>query len=185
MNVLVVGNGGREHALAWKLAQSPRAERVFVAPGNAGTAVDAENVDISASDIPRIVQFAKQNDVGLTIVGPEAPLVAGMVDALQAAGLRAFGPSQAAAELEGSKVFCKNLLRHADVPSADYRVFRDAESAVHYLTERDDTPVVVKANGLAAGKGVIVCVNRAAAARSRQANRWPKRVWHRRRSVGH
>lgn len=163
MNVLVVGNGGREHALAWKLAQSPRAERVFVAPGNAGTAVDAENVDISASDIPRIVQFAKQNDVGLTIVGPEAPLVAGMVDALQAAGLRAFGPSQAAAELEGSKVFCKNLLRHADVPSADYRVFRDAESAVHYLTERDDIPVVVKANGLAAGKGVIVCVNRAAA----------------------
>ncbi len=163
MNVLVVGNGGREHALAWKLAHSPQAERVFVAPGNAGTALDAENVDIAATDIPRIVAFAKQNNVGLTIVGPEAPLVAGMVDALQAAGLRVFGPSKAAAELEGSKVFCKNLLRHADVPSADYRAFRDAESAVHYLTEREDTPVVVKADGLAAGKGVIVCRNRAEA----------------------
>lgn len=163
MNVLVVGNGGREHALAWKLRDSPRADRVFVAPGNAGTAVDAENVDISATDIPRIVKFAKQNDVRLTVVGPEAPLVAGMVDALQDAGLRVFGPSKAAAELEGSKVFCKNLLRHADVPSADYQVFRDAESAIHYLTERDDNPVVVKADGLAAGKGVLVCRNRAEA----------------------
>ncbi len=163
MNVLVVGNGGREHALAWKLRDSPRADRVFVAPGNAGTAVDAENVDISATDIPRIVEFAKQNDVRLTVVGPEAPLVAGMVDALQDAGLRVFGPSKAAAELEGSKVFCKNLLRHADVPSADYQVFRDAESAIHYLTERDDNPVVVKADGLAAGKGVLVCRNRAEA----------------------
>ncbi|WP_425397704.1 phosphoribosylamine--glycine ligase [Aeoliella sp.] len=163
MNVLVVGNGGREHALAWKLAQSPRVETVFVAPGNAGTATDAVNVDISATDIPAVVKFAKDNDVGLTVVGPEAPLVAGMVDALQDAGLRAFGPSKAAAELEGSKVFCKNLLRNADVPSADYRVFRDAESATHYLTERDDDPVVVKADGLAAGKGVIVCSNRAEA----------------------
>ncbi|QDU55963.1 phosphoribosylamine--glycine ligase [Aeoliella mucimassa] len=160
MNVLIVGNGGREHALAWKIAQSPRAERVFVAPGNAGTAVDAENVDLSATDTAGIVKFAKENNVGLTVVGPEAPLVAGLVDALQAAGLRAFGPSKAAAELEGSKVFCKNLLRNADVPSADYRVFRDAESAQHYLTEREDTPVVVKADGLAAGKGVIVCSNR-------------------------
>lgn len=160
MNVLIVGGGGREHALAWKIAQSPRAGTVFVAPGNAGTATDAVNVDIPATDIAGIVNFAKQNDVGLTVVGPEAPLVAGMVDALQDAKLRAFGPSKAAAELEGSKVFCKNLLRHADVPSADYRVFRDAQSAVHYLTERDDAPVVVKADGLAAGKGVIVCRNR-------------------------
>lgn len=160
MNVLIVGNGGREHALAWKLSQSPRADRVFVAPGNAGSALDAENVDIAATDTPRLIEFAKQNDVGLTVVGPEAPLVAGLVDALQEAGLRAFGPSQAAAELEGSKVFCKNLLRNADVPSADYRVFRDGESAAHYLTEREDTPVVVKADGLAAGKGVIVCRNR-------------------------
>lgn len=160
MNVLIVGGGGREHALAWKIAQSPRAGTVFVAPGNAGTATDAVNVDVSATDIAGIVNFAKQNDVGLTVVGPEAPLVAGMVDALQDAKLRAFGPSKAAAELEGSKVFCKNLLRHADVPSADYRVFRDGESAIHYLTERDDAPVVVKADGLAAGKGVIVCRNR-------------------------
>ena len=160
MNVLIVGNGGREHALAWKIKQSPRAERVFVAPGNAGTAVDAENVNIAVTDTAGIVKFAKENDIGLTVVGPEAPLVAGLVDALQAAGLRAFGPSKAAAELEGSKVFCKNLLRNADVPSADYQVFRDAESAQHYLTEREDTPVVVKADGLAAGKGVIVCKNR-------------------------
>lgn len=163
MKVLIVGSGGREHALAWKIAQSPRADRVFVAPGNAGTASDAENVDMAATDIPRLVAFAKENKIGLTVVGPEAPLVAGLVDALQEAGLRAFGPSRAAAELEGSKVFCKNLLRHADVPSADFRVFRDAESAVHYLTEREDDPVVVKADGLAAGKGVIVCRNRAEA----------------------
>lgn len=163
MNVLVVGNGGREHALAWKLRQSPAADRVFVAPGNAGTAIDAENVEISATDIPRLIEFAKQNEVQLTVVGPEAPLVVGIVDALQDAGLRAFGPSKAAAELEGSKVFCKSLLRHADVPSADYQVFRDAESATHYLTERDDNPVVVKADGLAAGKGVMVCRNRAEA----------------------
>lgn len=160
MNILIVGNGGREHALAWKISQSPRADRVFVAPGNAGTALDAENVDIPATDIPAIVKFAKQNDIGLTIVGPEAPLVAGMVDALQAEGLRAFGPSKAAAELEGSKIFCKNLLRHADVPSGDYHVFPDIASAKHYLTEREDEPVVVKADGLAAGKGVIVCDNR-------------------------
>jgi phosphoribosylamine--glycine ligase len=163
MNVLIVGNGGREHALAWKISQSPRAGTVFVAPGNAGTAIDAVNVDLQATDIPGVVKFAKSNDIGLTIVGPEAPLVAGMVDALQKAGLRAFGPSKAAAELEGSKVFCKNLLRTADVPSADYRVFRDIESATHYLTEREDDPVVVKADGLAAGKGVIVCQNRAEA----------------------
>jgi len=160
MNILIVGNGGREHALAWKISQSPRADRVFVAPGNAGTALDAENVDISATDIPRIVKFAKENDIGLTIVGPEAPLVAGMVDALQAEGIRTFGPSKAAAELEGSKIFCKNLLRHADVPSGDYHVFPDIDSAKHYLTEREDEPVVVKADGLAAGKGVIVCDTR-------------------------
>lgn len=163
MNILIVGSGGREHALAWKLAQSPRAKRLFVAPGNAGTAEQAENVDIPVSDIPRLVDFARQNDIGLAVVGPEAPLVEGLVDALQAAGIRAFGPSKAAATLEGSKVFCKNLLRHADVPSADYRTFRDAESAINYLTQREDDPVVVKADGLAAGKGVIVCGNRAEA----------------------
>ena len=160
MNILVVGNGGREHALAWKIAQSPRADRVFVAPGNAGTAADAENVDIPAGDIGRLIEFARQNAIGLTVIGPEAPLAAGIVDAFEEAGLRVFGPSRAAAELERSKVFCKNLLRHADVPSADFRTFIDAKSAVTYLANRDDMPVVVKADGLAAGKGVIVCNNR-------------------------
>jgi len=165
MNVLVIGNGGREHALAWKIAQSPRVERVFVAPGNAGTAEDAENVDISPSDFPQLIKFAKQNHVSLTVVGPEAPLAAGIVDALQAEQLRVFGPSKAAAQLEGSKVFCKNLLRTADVPSAEYRVFRDAESAQRFVLDRypdqdQDVPLVVKADGLAAGKGVVVCSRR-------------------------
>lgn len=163
MNVLVVGNGGREHALAWRLTESERVEKVFVAPGNAGTARDAENVDISATDFPRLVKFAQQNDVALTVVGPETPLAAGIVDAFAAAKLRVFGPSRQAAELEGSKVFCKNLLRHADVPTADFRVFRDADRAATYLKEREDVPVVVKADGLAAGKGVIVCAGRAEA----------------------
>jgi phosphoribosylamine---glycine ligase len=163
MNILIVGNGGREHALAWKIAQSPRTTRLFVAPGNAGTAEEGENVDIQATDIGGIVRFARDNKIDLTVVGPEAPLVAGMVDELQKAGLRVFGPSKLAAELEGSKVFCKNLLRHGDVPSADYRTFRDAESALNYLNQREDDPVVVKADGLAAGKGVIVCHNRAEA----------------------
>ena len=160
MNILVVGNGGREHALAWKIAQSPRAEHVFVAPGNAGTALDAQNVDISATDVPRLLDFARQNKINFTVIGPEAALAAGIVDAFQDAGLRTFGPSRAAAELETSKVFCKNLLRHADVPTADYRVFRDARAAVTFLKDRDDVPVVVKADGLAAGKGVVVCDNR-------------------------
>jgi phosphoribosylamine--glycine ligase len=133
---------------------------VFVAPGNAGTALDAENVDIPATDVPRLVQFARDNAIDLTVVGPEAALTAGLVDAMNDAGLRAFGPTKAAAELEGSKVFCKELLRHADVPSADYRVFQNAKAAITYLTDRDDVPVVVKADGLAAGKGVIVCDNR-------------------------
>jgi phosphoribosylamine--glycine ligase len=160
MKILVVGNGGREHALAWKLRQSPRAERVFVAPGNAGTAIDAENVDIPASDVRRLADFARQNKIDLTVVGPEAPLAAGLVDLFQDSGLRVFGPTRAAAELETSKVFCKNLLRHADVPTADYRVFRDAKAATTFLRDRDDVPMVVKADGLAAGKGVVVCDNR-------------------------
>ncbi|HEX3602417.1 MAG TPA: phosphoribosylamine--glycine ligase, partial [Lacipirellulaceae bacterium] len=159
MKTLVIGNGGREHALAWKLSQSSRVDRVFVAAGNAGTALDAENVDIPATDVKGLVAFAKQNEIGLTVVGPEAALAAGVVDAFQQAGLRAFGPSKAASELETSKVFCKNLLRHADVATADYHVFRDARSATTYLKERDDTPCVVKADGLAAGKGVVVCDN--------------------------
>ncbi len=165
MNVLVVGNGGREHALAWKIAQSPRVDRVFVAPGNAGTAEDAENVEIPASDFRGLIKFANQNQIGLTVVGPEAPLADGMVDAFQNAGLRIFGPSKAAAQLEASKVFCKNLLRSADVPSADFHVFRDAAGAMRFITDRyqdegQDVPLVVKADGLAAGKGVIVCHKR-------------------------
>jgi len=160
MKVLVVGNGGREHALAWKLAQSPRVDRVLVAPGNAGTEIDAENVPIAADDLPKLVAFAKQNEVGLVVVGPELPLTLGLTDALQAEGLRVFGPSKGAAELEGSKVFCKNLLRHADVPTADFRVFRNVDSAKVYLCDREDSPVVVKADGLASGKGVIVCRDR-------------------------
>jgi len=163
MNILVVGSGGREHALAWKIAQSPRADRVFVAPGNAGTAADAENVAIAADDFAGLIGFARQNDVGLTVVGPEAPLAAGIVDAFEAEGLKVFGPSKAAAELEGSKVFCKDLLRTADVPSADYHTFDDPDEALKYLQQREDVPIVVKADGLAAGKGVIVCDRRAEA----------------------
>jgi phosphoribosylamine--glycine ligase len=163
MNVLIVGEGGREHALAWKLAQSRRVKRVFVAPGNAGTALEAENVDISAVDTPRLIKFAQQNQIGLTIVGPEVPLSRGLVDAFADSRLKVFGPSKAAAELESSKVFCKNLLRHADVPTADYQVFRNVDHAVMYLTEREDMPLVVKADGLAGGKGVFVCAGRAEA----------------------
>jgi phosphoribosylamine---glycine ligase len=160
MKLLVVGGGGREHALSWKLAQSPRIKRLFVAPGNSGTAGDAENVSLADSDIPGIIQFAKDNQIDLVVIGPETPLAAGMVDALGEAGIRAFGPSRQAAELEASKVFCKNLLRHADIPSADFQTFQNGANAKAYLTEREDASVVVKADGLAAGKGVIVCANR-------------------------
>ncbi|WP_146414140.1 MULTISPECIES: phosphoribosylamine--glycine ligase [Crateriforma] len=165
MKVLVVGGGGREHALAWKIGQSPRVETVYVAPGNAGTAIDAVNVPIPATDIPALIDFAKTESIDLTVVGPEAPLVAGIVDQMNDAGLRVFGPSAAAAELEGSKVFCKNLLHSADIPTADYRTFRDAGDATRYIKDRysepgDSVSVVVKADGLAAGKGVIVCSTR-------------------------
>ncbi len=165
MNVLIIGNGGREHALAWKIKLSPHVERVFVAPGNAGTAVDAENIDIKSTDFPKLIRFARENHVGLTVVGPEAPLCDGLVDSFEQAKLRVFGPSKAAAQLEGSKVFCKRLLRSADVPSADYHVFRDADFATEFIVNRypnenDNVPLVVKADGLAAGKGVVVCKTR-------------------------
>lgn len=165
MKVLVVGSGGREHALAWKLRQSPRITRLWVAPGNAGTALEAENVPIEADDIAGLVAFAKKEKVDLVVVGPEVPLSLGLVDALAKEKIRAFGPSKAAAQLEGSKVFCKLLLRQADVPTADYQVFRDADSAMRYIkarypNDRDKAPVVVKADGLASGKGVIVCSRR-------------------------
>jgi phosphoribosylamine--glycine ligase len=160
LNVLIIGNGGREHALAWKIAQSPRAKNVFVAPGNAGTARDAENIDLSPDDIPSLIRFAKDAHVELTVVGPEGPLAAGIVDAFEQEKLRVFGPTQAAAELESSKAFCKDLLRQAGVPTGEYRVFNAPGRALQYLNEREDAPVVVKADGLAAGKGVVVCDNR-------------------------
>ena len=160
MNVLIVGNGGREHALAWKIAESPRAERVFVAPGNAGSDLDGENVPLAVDDFPALAKFARENAVELTIVGPEAPLAAGIVDYFEAAGLRIFGPDKAAAELESSKVFCKDLMRNADVPSADYQTFANVDDAVKFLNDREDVPIVVKADGLAGGKGVLVCSRR-------------------------
>jgi phosphoribosylamine---glycine ligase len=165
MKVLVVGSGGREHALAWKIAASKRVKHVFVAPGNAGTAVDAENVAIASDDIAGLIKFVQQNSIDLTVVGPEAPLVAGIVDVFQREKLRVFGPSKTAAQLEGSKVFCKNVLHGADVPTADYRVFRDPDSATHYVMDKypsgdESVPLVIKADGLAAGKGVIVCSSR-------------------------
>jgi phosphoribosylamine--glycine ligase len=160
MNILIIGSGGREHALTWKITQSPRAERVFVAPGNAGTDIDGENVPMGTTDFAKLVKFAKENEVGLTAVGPEVPLAEGIVDVFEQSGLRIFGPRKNAAELEGSKVFCKNLLRSANVPTAEYQTFTSAEDASKFLRDREDTPVVVKADGLAAGKGVIVCSNR-------------------------
>ena len=160
MNVLVIGQGGREHALAWKLRQSPSVDEVFCAPGNAGTQIDATNVPIASDDIPELVRFAQRNDVGLTVVGPEAPLVAGISDAFRDAGLRVFGPSRLAAELEGSKVFSKNLMRQAGVPTAEFRAFTNFEHALQYVETRSEQPMVVKADGLAAGKGVTVCESR-------------------------
>lgn len=165
MKVLVIGSGGREHALAWKIKQSPRVEEVFVAPGNAGTARDAVNVPIDITDIAGLVKFAKVEKIGLTVVGPEIPLSLGVVDAFESEKLRVFGPTQAAAQLESSKAFCKNILRQADVPTADFQVFRDPDDAMRFIKgrypgERDRCPVVVKADGLAAGKGVIVCKRR-------------------------
>ena len=159
--VLVVGGGGREHALAWKLARD--GAEVIVAPGNAGTALVAENVPVAATDIPALVDLAKRRGIDLTVVGPEAPLVAGIVDAFTAAGLRIFGPTRRAAQLEGSKVFCKQILHRGDVPTAMFREFRSPARAREYLESREDVPVVVKADGLAAGKGVFVCGDRAAA----------------------
>jgi len=157
MKVLVIGNGGREHALAWKLSQSPKCTEVFVAPGNPGTASEANisNVDIKVENIEGLVAFAKDNDIALTIVGPEVPLVMGVVDAFEAVGLRCFGPSQAAAELEASKSFTKDFLARHKIPTADYQVFTEVEPAAAYIKQQG-APIVVKADGLAAGKGVIV-----------------------------
>ncbi len=167
MKVLIIGGGGREHALTWKVAQSSRVERVYVAPGNAGTATEpkARNVAISAEDIDGLLSFARDNDVDLTIVGPEAPLVAGVVDRFTGAGLRCFGPTRGAARLEGSKSFSKDFLARHQIPTAAYASFTDLAEAEAYIRARG-APVVVKADGLAAGKGVVLAesVDRAVAA---------------------
>jgi phosphoribosylamine--glycine ligase len=157
MKVLIIGGGGREHAFAWKVAQSARVSKVYVAPGNAGTAREAkvENIAIGVEDIPALLTFAKDNAIGLTIVGPEAPLVAGVVDAFEQAGLRCFGPRKAAAELEGSKAFTKDFLARHKIPTAAYGNFTDINAAVAYIRQQG-APIVVKADGLAAGKGVIL-----------------------------
>ncbi|MCG7600656.1 phosphoribosylamine--glycine ligase [Halomonas sp. McH1-25] len=164
MKVLIIGGGGREHALAWKAAQSPYVESVFVAPGNAGTARESKltNVDIAADDLAGLETFARDNAVELTIVGPEAPLVAGVVDRFRATGLKIFGPTQAAAQLEGSKSFTKDFLARHAIPSADYATFTDVDAALTYLAEKG-APIVIKADGLAAGKGVIVAMTQAEA----------------------
>ena len=163
MKILVVGSGGREHVLVWKLSQSPLVEKVYCAPGNAGTAQDAENLNIPADDIMRLAKFAKDNTIDLTVVGPEAPLVAGIVDEFRRQGLNVFGPTAAAARLEGSKVFTKKLLRRANIPTANFAVFSRMPEAMQYLEDCEEQPLVVKADGLAAGKGVFVCANRAEA----------------------
>lgn len=160
MKVLIVGQGGREHALAWKIAQSDKVTRVFCAPGNAGTGLDAENVDIAVTDIDRLVKFATSEQIDLTVVGPEVPLVAGVVDAFRKARLRVFGPDKAAAQLEGSKVFAKKIMKLANVPTAESHNFTDAEDAIRFVEERNEQPLVIKADGLAAGKGVTVCDTR-------------------------
>jgi len=164
MKVLIIGGGGREHALAWKAAQSPQVETVFVAPGNAGTAREPglTNVAIDVMDSEGLIAFARDNAIELTIVGPEAPLVAGVVDAFQAAGLAIFGPSEGAAQLEGSKAFAKDFLARHSIPSADYQTFSDVPSALVYL-EKMGAPIVIKADGLAAGKGVVVAMSEAEA----------------------
>ncbi|WP_456406141.1 phosphoribosylamine--glycine ligase [Thiolapillus sp.] len=157
MNILVIGGGGREHALAWKAAQSPLADKIYVAPGNAGTALEEkmENVDIAADDVKALRDFALQNDIGLTIVGPEQPLVAGVVDIFTAAGLKCFGPTKRVARLEGSKAFAKDFLARHEIPTAAYGSFTDVDEALEYLYKMG-APIVIKADGLAAGKGVIL-----------------------------
>jgi phosphoribosylamine--glycine ligase len=159
MNVLVVGSGGREHSLVWKLAQSPLISQLYCAPGNAGTAAQAENVRIDADDIATLVAFARQKRIDFTVVGPEQPLALGIVDAFQHAGLKVCGPVQRAAELESSKAFAKELMVKYAIPTAPFQVFTEAHAAQRYIDDHD-VPIVVKADGLAAGKGAVVCWTR-------------------------
>jgi phosphoribosylamine--glycine ligase len=157
MKVLVIGSGGREHALAWKLAQSPRVEQVLVAPGNAGTASEkrVRNIDVAAADFDVLLKLARDQRIDLTVVGPEAPLVAGIVDKFRAAGLRCFGPRKLAAQLEGSKAFAKDFMLRHNIPTARYAVFAELNHALDYV-QKHGAPIVIKADGLAAGKGVVV-----------------------------
>lgn len=164
MNILIIGNGGREHALAWKVAQDPRVEKIFIAPGNAGTATEekCENIAIDVLAIEQLADFAEQNNVALTIVGPEAPLVAGVVDTFRLRHLDIYGPTAAAAQLEGSKAFTKDFFARHNIPTSNYANFTEVEPALAYLREQG-APIVVKADGLAAGKGVIVAMTLAEA----------------------
>lgn len=155
-NVLIIGSGGREHALAWKLAQSPRIGKLFVAPGNGGTRQVAENILIDTNDIDGLIKFAKKNEIGLTVVGPDDPLALGIVDAFRAHGLKIFGPTRAAAEIESSKAFAKNLMNEANIPTAIFKIFSEYNKALLYVREHG-APIVIKASGLALGKGVYVC----------------------------
>ncbi|MEG3049221.1 MAG: phosphoribosylamine--glycine ligase, partial [Thermomonas sp.] len=164
MKVLVIGAGGREHALAWKLAQSPRVSEVIVAPGNAGTATEARcsNADVKVTDIDGLLALVEREGIALTVVGPEVPLVAGVVDRFRAAGHRIFGPTAAAAQLEGSKAYAKDFLARHGIPTAFYAVHTEVDAALAYIREKG-APIVVKADGLAAGKGVIVAMTLAEA----------------------
>ena len=156
MKILIVGSGGREHAIAWKLSQSPKADKIYCAPGNAGIAEYAECVDIGAMEFDRLVAFAKEKGIDLTVIGMDDPLVGGVVDAFEAAGLRVFGPRKNAAVLEGSKAFSKDLMKKYHIPTAAYETFDDSQKALAYL-ETAKMPVVLKADGLALGKGVLIC----------------------------
>ncbi len=159
MNVLLLGSGGREHALAWSISKSPKLDKLFIAPGNPGTAEVGTNVDLTLSDFEGILEFINENEVDLTVVGPEKPLVAGIVDFLDEVGHKVFGPSKKAAQLEGSKKFAKEFMKKNRIPTADYRTFTQDEydEAFEYIRRRDDYPVVLKADGLAGGKGVFIC----------------------------
>ena len=157
MKVLIVGSGGREHTIAWKVAQSPLVDKIYCAPGNAGIAQFAKCVPIGAMEIEKLADFAVSNAVDLTVIGMDDPLVAGVVDAFEAKGLRVFGPRKNAAILEGSKAFSKDLMKKYNIPTAGYETFEDPEAAIRYLESEAEFPIVLKADGLALGKGVLIC----------------------------
>src|SRR6266704_3877386 len=174
MKILVIGGGGREHALVWKLKQSSSIDRIFCTPGNAGTAEIAENIAVSATDLAQLLRFAKQNDVGLTVVGPDDPLALGIVDLFTSDKLRVFGPTKSAARLESSKIFAKDLMRAQKIPTAEASTFSDSKKALRYC-EQLKFPVVIKADGLALGKGVIIAPDIATAKSAIEAMRYEAR----------